>query len=39
MRDCCDMIEQMPNEQVKSKLIETLRNVTAGKVLLTLTLR
>uniref|UniRef100_A0A915ASH6 PCI domain-containing protein n=1 Tax=Parascaris univalens TaxID=6257 RepID=A0A915ASH6_PARUN len=32
VRDCCDMIEQMPNEQVKSKLIETLRNVTAGKI-------
>ncbi|KHN75648.1 26S proteasome non-ATPase regulatory subunit 12 [Toxocara canis] len=32
VRDCCDMIEQMPNEQTKSKLIENLRNVTAGKI-------
>uniref|UniRef100_A0A1I8ETA5 PCI domain-containing protein n=1 Tax=Wuchereria bancrofti TaxID=6293 RepID=A0A1I8ETA5_WUCBA len=32
VRDCCEMIEKTPNEQIREKLIETLRNVTAGKV-------
>lgn len=26
------MIEKAPNEQIRDNLIETLRNVTAGKV-------
>ncbi|VDK87629.1 unnamed protein product [Litomosoides sigmodontis] len=32
VRDCCEMIEKTPNEQIRDKLIETLRNVTAGKI-------
>uniref|UniRef100_A0AAF5PYX1 PCI domain-containing protein n=1 Tax=Wuchereria bancrofti TaxID=6293 RepID=A0AAF5PYX1_WUCBA len=32
VRDCCEMIEKTPNEQIREKLIETLRNVTAGKI-------
>ncbi|MFH4982019.1 hypothetical protein AB6A40_008728 [Gnathostoma spinigerum] len=32
VRDCCDMVDKTPNEQVKSKLIETLRTITAGKI-------
>lgn len=32
VRDCCEMIEKAPNEQIRDNLIETLRNVTAGKV-------
>ncbi|VDN30139.1 unnamed protein product [Gongylonema pulchrum] len=32
VRSCCDMIDKTPNEQVRNKLIETLRNVTAGKI-------
>lgn len=32
IQDCCDMVEKIPNEATKSKLIDTLRAVTAGKV-------
>ncbi|KAL3995661.1 26S proteasome non-ATPase regulatory subunit 12 [Acanthocheilonema viteae] len=32
VRDCCEMIEKTPNEQIRDKFIETLRNVTAGKI-------
>ncbi|MCP9263665.1 26S proteasome non-ATPase regulatory subunit 12 [Dirofilaria immitis] len=32
VRDCCEMIEKTPNEKIRDKLIETLRDVTAGKI-------
>ena len=32
VRDACDMVEKMPNEETKMKLIDTLRTVTAGKI-------
>ncbi|KHN78922.1 26S proteasome non-ATPase regulatory subunit 12 [Toxocara canis] len=30
--DCCEMVDKMPNEDLKWKLVETLREVTAGKI-------
>ncbi|VDN07189.1 unnamed protein product [Thelazia callipaeda] len=32
VRDCCEMIDKTPNEEVRSQLIKTLRNITAGKI-------
>ncbi|CAJ0957845.1 unnamed protein product, partial [Mesorhabditis belari] len=32
VRDCCAMVENMPNEELKMSLIDTLRTVTAGKI-------
>uniref|UniRef100_A0A0N5AIQ5 PCI domain-containing protein n=1 Tax=Syphacia muris TaxID=451379 RepID=A0A0N5AIQ5_9BILA len=32
VRDCCDMVDRTPDEQIKLKLIETLRTVTVGKI-------
>ncbi|KAK6732079.1 hypothetical protein RB195_016448 [Necator americanus] len=32
VRDACEMVEKMPNEEVKMKLVDTLRTVTAGKI-------
>ncbi|VDK58974.1 unnamed protein product [Cylicostephanus goldi] len=32
VRDACEMVEKMPNEELKMKLVDTLRTVTAGKV-------
>ena len=29
---CCTYVDRMPNEELKLKLIDTLRTVTAGKV-------
>ncbi|KAK6044935.1 hypothetical protein COOONC_17560 [Cooperia oncophora] len=31
-RDACEMVEKMPNEETKMKLVDTLRTVTAGKI-------
>ncbi|PAV76947.1 hypothetical protein WR25_18750 [Diploscapter pachys] len=32
VRDCCEMVEKMPTEELRMKLIDTLRTVTAGKI-------
>jgi len=32
IRDVCEMVDKIPNEKEKNRLIETLRNVTAGKI-------
>ncbi|KIH54962.1 PCI domain protein [Ancylostoma duodenale] len=32
VRDACEMVEKMPNEELKMKLVDTLRTVTAGKI-------
>ncbi|CAJ0566518.1 unnamed protein product, partial [Mesorhabditis spiculigera] len=32
VRSCCQMVEKMPTEELRMKLIETLRTVTAGKI-------
>ncbi|XP_050539669.1 26S proteasome non-ATPase regulatory subunit 12 [Daktulosphaira vitifoliae] len=32
VRECCAFIDQTPNKEIKLKLIETLRNVTEGKI-------
>ncbi|WKX92895.1 hypothetical protein Q1695_010711 [Nippostrongylus brasiliensis] len=32
VRDACEMVEKMPNEETKMKLVDTLRTVTAGKI-------
>ncbi|TKR95813.1 hypothetical protein L596_009933 [Steinernema carpocapsae] len=32
VRACCEMVDQMPTEDDRNKLIETLRTVTAGKI-------
>ena len=32
IRDACEMVDKIPNEKEKNRLIETLRTVTAGKV-------
>jgi 26S proteasome regulatory subunit N5 len=32
IRDCCEMIDKLPNETTKDNFIETLRTVTAGKI-------
>ncbi|KAJ1354841.1 hypothetical protein KIN20_011905, partial [Parelaphostrongylus tenuis] len=32
IRDACEMVKKMPNEELKMKLVDTLRTVTAGKI-------
>lgn len=32
VRECCTYVDLTPNKDVKLKLIDTLRNVTEGKV-------
>lgn len=32
IQDCCDMIDRAPDDEVKNKLVDTLRAVTAGKI-------
>lgn len=32
VRECCTFIDQTPDKETKLKLIESLRNVTEGKV-------
>ncbi|CAJ0571991.1 unnamed protein product, partial [Mesorhabditis spiculigera] len=32
VRSCCQMVEKMPTEELRMKLSETLRTVTAGKI-------
>uniref|UniRef100_A0AC34FC22 Uncharacterized protein n=1 Tax=Panagrolaimus sp. ES5 TaxID=591445 RepID=A0AC34FC22_9BILA len=32
IRDCVEMVDKIPNDKEKNRFIETLRNVTAGKI-------
>jgi 26S proteasome regulatory subunit N5 len=32
VQECCTYVDQTPNKETKLKLIDTLRNVTEGKV-------
>ncbi|KAK5978154.1 Proteasome Regulatory Particle Non-ATPase [Trichostrongylus colubriformis] len=32
VRDACEMVEKMPDEETKMKLVDTLRTITAGKI-------
>uniref|UniRef100_A0A0M3I2X7 PCI domain-containing protein n=1 Tax=Ascaris lumbricoides TaxID=6252 RepID=A0A0M3I2X7_ASCLU len=32
VHDCCEMVDKIPDERAKWKLVETLRDVTAGKI-------
>uniref|UniRef100_A0AC35F090 PCI domain-containing protein n=1 Tax=Panagrolaimus sp. PS1159 TaxID=55785 RepID=A0AC35F090_9BILA len=32
IRDCVEMVDNIPNDKEKNRFIETLRNVTAGKI-------
>jgi 26S proteasome regulatory subunit N5 len=33
VQQCCTYVDQMPNKELKLKLIDTLRTVTTGKVI------
>ena len=33
IQQCCEYVDQMPSEETRMKLIDTLRTVTAGKVI------
>ncbi|KAH7702456.1 PCI domain-containing protein, partial [Aphelenchoides avenae] len=32
IQDCCEMVDQLPTETERNRLVETLRTVTAGKI-------
>ncbi|KAI6179318.1 PCI domain-containing protein [Aphelenchoides besseyi] len=32
VQDCCEMVDKLPNETERNRLVETLRTVTAGKI-------
>ncbi|KAJ1369012.1 hypothetical protein KIN20_030383 [Parelaphostrongylus tenuis] len=34
IQDTCEMVKKMPNEELKMNPVDTLRTITAGKVLL-----